>query len=405
MLFLDLTHTSHTRARTGVQRVAGSLAAALGDRALPICHDPYLGGWRRLDGWERANLASTSPGPRRGARWPLHARLRGYLRRFGAGGKAAGLPAASRGGRAGADPGMAGVICPEIFSPAVAAGLAPLFARANGPRVAVFHDAIALRLPEMTPQKTVARFTSYMRELLSFDGIAAVSEDSRRSLLEYWDWLGVPSRPQVSAIPLGVDPPAAQGPAAPSRGGACAPAPVVLCVGTIEARKNHVALLDACEQLWAGGAVFELRLIGMAQAETGQAALKEIAELRGAGRTLRYDGAVDDATLAAAYRECAFTVYPSLMEGFGLPVLESLANGRPCVCSGQGALGEAARGGGCFTLAEVGAGELVGAISRLLSDPSALATLAAEARARPLRTWAGYARELTEWMGSLAPRR
>ncbi len=70
---LDLTHTSHTRARTGVQRVSRSIAAALGARAVPISHDPYLGAWRRLAGWERATLAATAPARKRGARWPLAA--------------------------------------------------------------------------------------------------------------------------------------------------------------------------------------------------------------------------------------------------------------------------------------------------------------------------------------------
>ena len=51
-----------------------------------------------------------------------------------------------------------------------------------------------------------------------------------------------------------------------------------------------------------------------------------------------------------AYRECLFTVYPSLMEGFGLPILESLWHGKPCVCGGNSARLEVARGGGCLTV-------------------------------------------------------
>ena len=71
----------------------------------------------------------------------------------------------------------------------------------------VFHDAIALRLPELTPSKTVARFPSYLQELLAFDGIAAVSEESLQSLHDYWDWLGVAERPLTKAIPLGITAP------------------------------------------------------------------------------------------------------------------------------------------------------------------------------------------------------
>lgn len=384
---LDLTHTSHTRARTGVQRVARAVAASLGDRAQPITYDPYRGAWRRLAAWERANLAAMAPARKRGARWPLLARLRGYL-----GGRA------GDGGLMGPGPGEAGLLVPEIFSPAVAAALPALFAQVRGPRVAVFHDAIALQLPALSPVKSVARFPSYLAELLVFDGIAAVSEDSRQVLVDYWDRLGVASRPPVVAIPLAVDPPV---PAPAASGAAEAVPPVVLCVASLEGRKNQAALLDACERLWAGGARFTLRLIGLAQQETGRAALERIEQLRRAGRPVRYDGPVDDATLFQAYRECAFTVYPSLLEGFGLPVLESLSYGRPCICAAHGALGEAARGGGCLALAAVDAASLTAAIGSLLGDSARLAQLGAEARARRFKTWTDYVRELSDWSATL----
>jgi glycosyltransferase involved in cell wall biosynthesis len=180
--------------------------------------------------------------------------------------------------------------------------------------------------------------------------------------------------------------------------------PVVLCVGSLEGRKNHLALLDACELLWARGARFELRLVGLAQPDTGRAALARVRALQAAGRTLRYDGPLDDDGVDAAYAACAFTVYPSLIEGFGLPVLESLAHGRPCICSAHGALGESARDGGCVALNTVTAPNLAAAISRLLDTPAELAALAAAARARKLRTWGDYASDLVGWLGTLTRR-
>lgn len=117
-----------------------------------------------------------------------------------------------------------------------------------------------------------------------------------------------------------------------------------------------------------------------------------------------FDGPADDAGLHAAYQQCAFTVYPSLIEGFGLPVLESLQHGKPCICSDAGALGESARGGGCVSLPSVDARSLAGAIRRLLQDAAELATLAGQARARRFKLWPDYARELTDWMATL-PRR
>jgi glycosyltransferase involved in cell wall biosynthesis len=289
-----------------------------------------------------------------------------------------------------------GVLVPEIFSPAVAGALPALFAASAGPRVALFHDAIALQLPELTPRATVARFPGYLRELLLFDGVAAVSEDSRESLADYWRWLGVKRAPVVAAITLGLDP--APGPVGAAAKGAV---PTVLCVGSIEARKNHAALLDACESLWARGARFQLRLVGMANAETGGPALERIRRLRSAGRPVRYDGALGDEALEAAYGECAFTVYPSLAEGFGLPVAESLSRGRACLCRSSGALGEVSRGGGCFGLGEAGPAEIAAAIGRLLESPAQLASLEAAARGRRFKTWAEYCRELLGWMDGL----
>lgn len=389
MILIDLSHTSHTRARTGVQRVCRSLTEALSSKheVQPITFDPYQNAWRPLVAWEKANLHAVAPAAGRGAQWPLGKRVLGRLKRL-VGGVA--LPAAE----------IEGLIVPEIFSEKVAHRLPSLFQRVRGPRIAIFHDAIALRLPELTPAKTVARFPAYLQELLTFDGIAAVSEESLQSLRDYWDWLGVEGRPLTKAIPLGVTAP-------PSRYEFHQATHLkklipVLSVGSIEGRKNHLALLQACAKLWESGLEFELRLVGLAHAETGRAALHMIKELQHAHRPLRYDGAASESDLEKAYAECAFTVYPSIMEGFGLPVLESVQRGRPCICSGNGALGEAARGGGCLALENVDAESLGTAIERLVNHPAERDRLAHEALARPLRNWSDYAADLKDFIAEVA---
>jgi glycosyltransferase involved in cell wall biosynthesis len=385
MILLDATHTSHTQAQTGIQRVCRSLHAALAARqpVAAICHDPYLRAWRLLTEGEQRRLQPGNPAARsRGARWPLHQKIAGHARRlFGA------RPA---------PPAGTGLVCPELFSPTVGAHLPALLAGVSGARVAVFHDAIGLKLPALTPPGTVRRLPAYLRELLLFDGIAANSEDSAACLRDYWAWLGVAETPRVHAIPLGLD--------EAQFAGGDAPGARVLCVSTIEGRKNHLALLEACEALWAEGRAFELQLIGLGRADTAGPALARIAALKAAGRPLLYDGPAEDDALQAAYRRCTFTVYPSLMEGFGLPVLESLQHGKPCVCSAQGALGEAARDGGCVPLATMEVPALTAAIRRLLTNPAEVAALAAQARTRRFKSWPDYAAELTAWMATL-PRR
>jgi glycosyltransferase involved in cell wall biosynthesis len=405
-LLLDLSHTSHSLACSGIQRVARALQTELAARgaALAVTWDPYARVWRPLEGWELAHLAQTTAGTKRGARWPLIARLRGLLRRRL--GRTAAFPLSAFC----PPPSQSGLLEPEIFSPAVAAALPTLFAHTPGPCVALFHDAIALKFPELAASKTVARFPAYLQELSQFDGIAAISADSRDTLLAYWDWLGLRDTPPVEAIPLGIDlpptPPAECNPLGYTSSGSAATAalPTVLCVCTLEGRKNHLVLLDACEQLWARGVRFELRLIGMTQTETGRTALARLRALQTSGRPLRYDGPVDNAAVTAAYRDCQFTVYPSLLEGFGLPVLESLALGKPCVCSARGPVGESARGGGCVALDEVNPASLAAAIERLLASPAELAALATTARARQLKSWATYTDELLAWQRTLRRR-
>ena len=414
-ILIDLTHTSHTRARTGIQRVARSLHTALGSDARAITYDPHARTWRALEPWETQSLTA-APSEQRGTTWPLSAQLRGLAHRLL--------------GSSGAPPLHAlrstlhasfGLVVPEVFSADTAAVLPELLHNVAGPRVAIFHDAIALKFPELTPTKTVARFPGYLRELLAFDGIAAVSEDSRDSLRDYWRWLGITQPPPVQTIPLGTDSvchvlrdkrpaPSTSSPpfvaVADTRRSplSAQPIPTILSVGSLEGRKNHLALLDACEQLWSAGARFELRLIGLAHPQTGRAALTRLRVLQAAGRPLRYDGPATEAALHSAYASCAFTIYPSLIEGFGLPVIESLAHGKPCICSARGALGESARDGGCVALPSVDAAHVAAAVRRLLDTPTELAALAQAARARKFRSWSDYAATLTTWMHALKRR-
>lgn len=391
LTLLDLSHTSHTQARTGVQRVCRSLHRSLGALTRPdsiraITWDPYADAWRALNEAEATGVSAEEASMRRRSQWPLVLRLRGWARRA----SRAEEPIAA---------GPARLIVPEIFSARVGAALPRLLASVSGPRIALFHDAIALRLPELTPRSTVARFPAYLQQLLQFDGVAAVSEDSRESLVDWWRWLRVDRPPPVIALPLGVDPPRQDTVLARMTA-----LPVVLSVGSLEGRKNHLALLTAAESLWAAGAAFELRLVGLVQSETGRASLNEIRRLQQKGRPLRYDGPLSERALRAAYHECAFTVYPSLMEGFGLPVLESIGYGKPCICSRRSALGESARGGGCVGLDQVDAPALAAAMDGLLKSPNRLQALAQEAASRPRRYWDTYASELLDWMTTL-PRR
>lgn len=389
-ILIDTTTTSHTSAATGIQRVTRCLFFELSQitNTIPVCHDPFLGQWRHLTKKERLTLSSVSPkGRGRGEVWPLHSRCSGLLFRF-----------LQR------EPQKLGtsqaLIVPEIFSQERYDAFPTLFKHVTGPKIALFHDALALKLPEFSPASTLARFPKYLKELAIFDGIAAVSEDSAACLQDYWKWLGLKAPPPVKAIPLGIESLGSK--YAEHFTGMTTSRPIILSVGTVEGRKNHLALLGAVEDLWRQGFSFELEIIGTSHPVTGHSALLKIKELIEAGFPLRYLGPVNDNLLAQRYRAASFTVYPSLLEGFGLPILESLSFGKPCICSQDGAIGEAARLGGCVTLPSMHEAYIRDGILSLLKNPEKLQALTHQARARQIKTFKEYVRELLEWLGTLA---
>jgi glycosyltransferase involved in cell wall biosynthesis len=108
------------------------------------------------------------------------------------------------------------------------------------------------------------------------------------------------------------------------------------------------------------------------------AIVRQIWKLQMRGRPLRWLRHVSDETLSCEYRQCRFTIYPSLMEGFGLPIIESLLHGKPCICGGNGALGEVAHGGGCLIIDQSNANALASGIKTLLTDQETYARLSAE---------------------------
>jgi glycosyltransferase involved in cell wall biosynthesis len=94
-------------------------------------------------------------------------------------------------------------------------------------------------------------------------------------------------------------------------------------------------------------------------------------------------------------------VFPSLHEGFGLPVAESLALAVPVVTSNYGSTAEIAREGGCLLVDPRNDDAIAAAMRKLLTDDHLHARLLAECLARTPRSWADYADEL--WTRAVIP--
>jgi glycosyltransferase involved in cell wall biosynthesis len=143
--------------------------------------------------------------------------------------------------------------------------------------------------------------------------------------------------------------------------------PYVLFAGTVEPRKNLARLLDAFERL--GPVDAELVLVG----PEGWGGLDT-----GGARRL---GFLPRGELDALYAGAAVVCYPSLREGFGLPVLEAMAQGAAVVTSGTTSTAEVA-GDTALLVDPFDVDAIAGALQRLLSDPDLAARLGAAARER-----------------------
>ena len=206
------------------------------------------------------------------------------------------------------------------------------------PLVVTVLDLAVLRHPGMFNQwsRRYSRF-AVPRVVQAAAAVITISEFTRQEVIEV---LGT-SPEKVRAIPIAVeesftpDGPRAEG-------------DYVLSVGTLEPRKNLARVVEAAQRVGA-----ELRVVG--------------AEGWGGVEVDGWVGRVSDEELAALYRGARCLVYPSLYEGFGLPVLEAMACGTPVVTS---------RGGGTE--------EVAGAAAVLVDplDVDAIATGVTEALAR-----------------------
>ncbi len=272
---------------------------------------------------------------------------------------------------------------PEVFRDRRCKALPGLLRRSRARKVAIFHDAADLRLTSVYGDRS-RESRPYLEALALFDLVICVSKESRDDLHYFWEKYHCPA----TATCVESWPGEFEGTLQPL--GEETPSNVVLYVSSFQARKNHLTLLRAAEELWQQGFKFELHLIGRSAGAPLNKIVRQIWQLQMRRRPLRWLRHVNEQTLVNAYRDCRFTVYPSLMEGFGLPILESLWHGKPCICGGNGALGEAARGGGCLIVDQRSADALASGIEKLLTDEPTYARLCEEARARKFGLWSEY---------------
>jgi glycosyltransferase involved in cell wall biosynthesis len=226
------------------------------------------------------------------------------------------------------------------------------------PLVVTVHDLAVLRHPHafnrwsrLYGPRVVPRVLAAARRVI------AVSEFTKRELIEL---LQVPAE-KIRVVPNGVD--STFTPDGPAEEGE-----YVLAVGTLEPRKNLERLVEAVRR-----SDVELRVVG-ARGWGG-------VEVGGNG--VRWLGEVSDSELARLYRGARCVAYPSVYEGFGIPVLEAMACGAPVVTSRGTAMEEIADGAAVLVDPNDPA-ELAAGIDRATADRDVLVARGLD-RARAFR--------------------
>ena len=294
------------------------------------------------------------------------------------------------------------LIMPELMTEQEMSG-AVTYARSNGLKLAViFHDAIAILHPELVNERIRRNHSGYMQEAARSDLILAVSRFSAQSFTDFVNRESIPEPAiKVCSLPgefgntarvLQYDPPSGEN-------------INILCVSTLEPRKNHATLLKAFESLLESSSKFPMRLVMIGNVYDGAPEIEaEVRAFCACYPQVQWLGQVGDEKLREQYAMCHFTAFPSIVEGCGLPILESLWNARPCVCYGSGAMKEIADGGGCLTADVKDPSALAHAINRLAAEVPFREKLAHEAIARNLGTWRNYARDVISHLGNIPER-
>jgi glycosyltransferase involved in cell wall biosynthesis len=261
----------------------------------------------------------------------------------------------------------------------------------KGQRLVVTVHDLAFRLyPEFfpLPWRTLYR-VGLARAVRSADALIAVSRHTAEELVRRTRVAQV----RVFVVPLAPGLPEGHADVEETLARLKIRPPYILFTGTLEPRKNLVRLVRAYRRVAGRGAPHRLVLAGPMGWQP-QALMRELT-LTAPGEVI-LTGRVSDPDLDALYRGASAFAYPSLYEGFGLPVLEAMARGVPSVVSIAGSLPEVA-GEAALPVDPRSTAALAEGMERLVNDPELAARLRQAGLARAARfSWEETARRTLE---------
>lgn len=209
-------------------------------------------------------------------------------------------------------------------------------ARTEGAKIVpVIYDLLPISHPQFFAPLFCAQFERWLTTMIPMaDAFVCISHATADALLKFATHRGLATAiGPVGVFPLGTKLTPSE--TAPSTAVATAfrdGARPFLMVGTIEPRKNHSLVLDAFDQAWSEDSQALLVVIGKRGWQC-EDVIARFADLTRNGRPFTYICDATDADLQYAYRRSRCLIFPSFAEGFGLPIVEALAQGLPVIAS------------------------------------------------------------------------
>lgn len=275
--------------------------------------------------------------------------------------------------------------------------------RKAGAKVLFFiHDIIPEKLPWLVAEGAAPVFQKWLRQAYEMaDGIITNSRyteaDVKRDMKEKGHDLpvaaaqlahefmpspGVPKPPRTSVVQI-------------------IQSPYVLCIGTIEGRKNLWALVRVWEALGRDLGLKTPRLVLAGKYGWGLDEFQDFMRATGnVGGLVTVVDRPSDSEIVRLIENCMFTVYPSFYEGWGLPIGESLWLGKTCVASNTSSMPEVGQDM-CAYVDPSDLSDMMEGIKRMLADPEYRASFEQRIDRTRLRTWEDFSRSLSSAIDEL----
>ncbi len=263
---------------------------------------------------------------------------------------------------------------------------------------AIFYDLIPFRDDDYAAGRP--QHIDYMIELLRCDSILAISKFSADDLLTFYKTDGGCSNSDIASLRDIITPVPLGEYREGESWGVSQEAPInnrlshsIVFLGTIEPRKQQTRVLRIFNDLLSKEPLlnhYSIEIFGSLHPTSAPDLHREIAR----NKNIHYHQYSSDKVIEKALSQAEFSVFPSKNEGYGLPIVESLRHGVPCLTASFGAMAEIGSGGGCLLVDVLSDDAIAESLLRYVRDSDLKEKLRSEIAGRIKRSWGDYAEDL-----------